>query len=230
MQEGLHYTLFEKLAQKYPSAVSLLNVQYRMHEQIMEYPSKALYEGRLKADSTVKNWTLLNDLVPFVFVDTAGSGFEETQIDSATFNLEEAHFLRKHLTETLLNIEASYLGKPFPKIGVIAPYRRQVALLKEVIHEDEKLNPFLKNIQINTIDSFQGQEKDVVYISLTRSNDEQQIGFLSDVRRMNVAITRAKKKLIIIGDSSTVGQHPFYQGLLSFAESVGQYRSIWEWV
>lgn len=229
MREGLHNTLFEKLARKFPSAVSLLDVQYRMHEQIMQYPSQALYEGKLKAARAVEKWTLLQDVAPLVFIDTAGSGFEETQLDSAIFNAEEAQFLRKHLTETLLNLKIIYQETPFPRIGIIAPYRRQAALLKEIITEDESLKPFLKHIQINTIDSFQGQEKDVIYISLTRSNGEQQIGFLSDVRRMNVAMTRAKKKLIIIGDSSTIGQHPFYQGLLSFTESVDQYRSVWEW-
>lgn len=229
MREGLHNTLFEKLARKHPSQVSLLDVQYRMHEQIMQYPSQALYEGKLKAASVVEKKTLLQDSAPLVFIDTAGSGFEETQLDSAIFNVEEAQFLRKHLTETLLNLEVTDQEIPFPRIGIIAPYRRQAALLKEIITEDESLKPFLKYIQVNTIDSFQGQEKDVIYISLTRSNGEQQIGFLSDIRRMNVAMTRAKKKLIIIGDSSTIGQHPFYQGLLSFTESVNQYRSIWEW-
>ncbi|NQD72615.1 AAA family ATPase [Sphingobacterium shayense] len=229
IRTGLNNTLFEKLARKYPLEVSLLDVQYRMHEHIMQYPSQALYDGKLQAASFVEKWTLLQDSAPIVFIDTAGSGFEETQLDNAIFNVEEAQFLRKHLTETLLKLKISYQGIPFPRIGIIAPYRRQVALLKEIITEDEQLKPFLKYIQVNTIDSFQGQEKDVIYISLTRSNDEQQIGFLSDVRRMNVAMTRAKKKLIIIGDSSTIGQHPFYQGLLSFTESVEQYRSVWEW-
>ncbi|MGO1243441.1 MAG: AAA domain-containing protein [Sphingobacterium sp.] len=230
MYEGLNNTLFEKLVRKYPAEVSLLDMQYRMHEQIMQYPSQALYQGKLQAASTVAGWTLLQDSAPIEFIDTAGSGFEETQLDSAIFNVEEAAFLRKHLSQTIASLAAAYHEKPFPSIGVIAPYRRQAAFLKEIITEDEQLRPFAAFIQINTIDSFQGQEKDVIYISLTRSNSGQQIGFLSDVRRMNVAMTRAKKKLIIIGDSSTIGQHPFYQGLLSFAESTAQYRSIWEWV
>lgn len=229
--EGLYLTLFEKLVHQYPAAVSLLNVQYRMNSQIMQYPSQALYHGALEASSSVANWTLLQDKSPIIFIDTAGAGFEETQIDTGIYNAEEAYFLRQHLHMLLTDLAPLYTKEAtkFPSIGVIAPYRKQSAFLKEVLAVDESITAYAKALQIHTIDSFQGQEKDIIYISLTRSNAQQQIGFLSDIRRMNVAMTRAKKKLIIIGDSSTVGQHPFYKGLLDYATALDAYHSVWEW-
>ncbi|MNU91461.1 hypothetical protein D3C71_813480 [compost metagenome] len=98
-----------------------------------------------------------------------------------------------------------------------------------MLEQDEELRPYAAIIKVQTIDSFQGQEKDIIYISLTRSNNEQQIGFLSDVRRMNVAMTRAKKKLVVIGDSATIGIHSFYQKFIDYAENLGHYHSVWEW-
>ncbi|UIR54484.1 AAA domain-containing protein [Sphingobacterium sp. SRCM116780] len=229
MKTGLYHTLFEKLLTRYPDHVNLLNVQYRMHEQIMRFPSLALYGNQLIAAEEVADWKLKDDVEPLVFIDTAGAGFEETQEDSAIFNNEEALFLRNHLKELVANLQKTSIENDFPNIAVIAPYRRQVVRLKEILLADEELVPFLKYIQINTIDSFQGQEKDIIYISLTRSNDQQIIGFLSDIRRMNVAMTRAKKKLIVIGDSATVGQHPFYKDFIHYVESINSYHSVWEW-
>lgn len=228
-KEGLYHTLFEKLVKRYPTEVSLLNVQYRMNAQIQKYPSQALYADQLQAAASVSDWTLLHDVNPILFIDTAGAGFEETQVDGAIYNTEEAYFLKTHLRALLQDLKVAYSDQAFPSIGVIAPYRRQAILLKELLGQDEEIVPFTNSIQINTIDSFQGQEKDIIYISLTRSNAEQHIGFLSDVRRMNVAMTRAKKKLIVIGDSSTIGQHSFYKGFLDYIESIDQYHSVWEW-
>lgn len=228
-QEGLYHTLFEKLVKRFPSAVSLLDVQYRMHTQIMQYPSRVLYEGKLRADPLVENWTLKNEVQPFVFIDTAGAGYDEIIEENAISNKEEALFLIKHLKENLASLSKHYANDDFPKIGVIAPYRQQSHILKELIIADEYFRPFLSSLQIHTIDSFQGQEKDIIYISLTRSNSNQQIGFLADIRRMNVAMTRAKKKLIVIGDSGTVGQYAFYKGMLDYVTSLNNYRSVWEW-
>ena len=229
-QEGLYNTLFEKLVKRFPSAVSLLNVQYRMNAQIMHYPSQVLYEGKLKAAPTVENWTLNNDDKPFVYIDTAGAGYDEIIEDAAISNKDEALFLMRHLKENLTVLSKEYSSENFPKIGVIAPYRQQSHILKELIYADEYFQPFLSYVQIHTIDSFQGQEKDIIYISLTRSNSNQQIGFLSDIRRMNVAMTRAKKKLIVIGDSGTIGQHTFYKGMLDYVTSLDNYHSVWEWM
>lgn len=226
---GLYDTLFEKLVKRYPDHVSLLNVQYRMNEKIMQFPSKALYNQHLIAGEDVQHWTLKADSEPLVFIDTAGAGFEEGQEGAAIFNIGEAHFLRNHLRVLLAQFAIIYTEAVFPTIGIIAPYRKQATLLQELLFKDGLIMDYRSHIQINTIDSFQGQEKDVVYISLTRSNDQQSIGFLSDVRRMNVAMTRAKKKLIVIGDSATVGKHEFYDSFIKYAEQVQAYHSVWEW-
>lgn len=229
MKTGLYDTLFEKLVSRYPSHVALLNVQYRMNEKIMKFPSLALYDDHLLAAEQVQHWTLKGDQEPVLFIDTAGAGFEEEQEGTATFNQGEAQFLKTHLSELLTKLSATYAEDDFPSIGVITPYRKQATLLHEVLSHDEWMATYRKNIQINTIDSFQGQEKDIIYISLTRSNDQQTIGFLSDVRRMNVAMTRARKKLIVIGDSATVGKHEFYDAFIKYVESVESYHSVWEW-
>ncbi len=229
MGEGLFVTLFEKLVANHPDQVSLLEVQYRMHEKIMKYPSSALYEDRLVAAASVSSRTLDGDDAPILFIDTAGAGFEENEEDGGISNPEEALFLKRHLLETLAKLENDYPTESFPSVGIIAPYRKQTQLLKDLLQREDAMQPFLHAIQVNTIDSFQGQEKDVIYISLTRSNGEQQIGFLQDVRRMNVAMTRAKKKLIVLGDSGTIGEHPFYKDFIHYVEAIGQYHSVWEW-
>lgn len=228
--EGLYITLFEKMFHRFAASVFLLDVQYRMHQQIMHYPFKMLYEGRLTAAETVADWHLIDDDKPLVFIDTAGAGYEETIEDSAISNQEEALFVYRHLLETVTGLSKKYAASDFPTIGVIAPYRQQSILLKEIIASDDLLASIRPSIQIHTIDSFQGQEKDIIYISLTRSNASQQIGFLSDIRRMNVAMTRAKKKLIVIGDSATIGEHDFYKGFLDYVTSLDQYHSVWEWM
>ena len=115
-------------------------------------------------------------------------------------------------------------------IGIISPYKEQVQLLTTKISEDDYLKTYSSQIAIKTVDGFQGQERDVIYISLVRSNDSQEIGFLSDTRRMNVALTRAKKKLVVIGDSATFGNHPFYKSFLDYTESIGAYKSAWEFI
>lgn len=229
MNIGLYHTLFEKLVKRCPEHVSLLNVQYRMNEKIMQYASKALYDDHLIAGDHVQHWTLKEDSEPVVFIDTAGAGFEEEQDGTATFNVGEARFVINHLKQSLVSFEQVYDESDFPAIAVITPYRRQATLLNELLVNDEQIAPFRHHIQINTIDSFQGQEKDIIYISLTRSNDQQAIGFLSDVRRMNVAMTRAKKKLIVVGDSATVGKHEFYDNFIKYVDTMQSYHSVWEW-
>ncbi len=227
--EGLYHTLFEKLVAQHPAHVSLLDVQYRMNTQIMKYPSQTFYADRLQAAPTAAHWTLRGDNSPIVFIDTAGAGFEETVVDHAISNREEAHFLCNHLASLVTDLNMSLTDQAFPSIGVITPYRAQSLYLREIITQDDRLQPYAKQLQVNTIDSFQGQEKDVIYISLTRSNAKQEIGFLADTRRMNVAMTRARKKLIVIGDSSTIGYHDFYGGFLDYINSLAKYHSVWEW-
>ena len=227
---GLYDTLFEKLVMRHPAQVSLLEVQYRMNAQIMKYPSQALYANKLQAAPAVADWTLPGDSCPIMFIDTAGAGFDETVVEHAVSNPEEARFLCNHLAGLITGMGTPATAPTPPTVGIIAPYRAQSLLLRDIIDRDDRLQPYLSQLQTNTIDSFQGQEKDIIYISLTRSNAQQTIGFLADIRRMNVAMTRARKKLIIIGDSSTVGQHDFYSGLLDYIETTGAYHSVWEWM
>ena len=227
---GLYDTLFEKLVMRHPAQVSLLEVQYRMNAQIMKYPSQALYANKLQAAPAVADWTLPGDSRPIMFIDTAGAGFDEAVVEHAVSNPEEARFLCNHLAGLITDMGTPATAPTPPTVGIIAPYRAQSLLLRDIIDRDDRLQPYLHQLQTNTIDSFQGQEKDIIYISLTRSNAQQTIGFLADTRRMNVAMTRARKKLIIIGDSSTVGQHDFYSGLLDYIETTGAYHSVWEWM
>lgn len=165
-----------------------------------------------------------------LFVDTAGCGYEEKTEGVSTSNPEEAAFLFKHLTQLSNELTTHYAAGDLPRVAVISPYRQQVELLKEQLLHSPLLSLYGDRLTVNTIDSFQGQERDIVYISMTRSNPESRIGFLSDIRRMNVAMTRARKKLVIIGDSATLSQSPFYAGLIQYAEEQGAYQSAWELV
>jgi ATP-dependent RNA/DNA helicase IGHMBP2 len=133
-------------------------------------------------------------------------------------------FLFKHLTQFAAELDPTN----FPSIAVISPYKEQINLLKEQLLHSPSLLAFGDKISVNTIDSFQGQERDIVYISMTRSNPEGEIGFLSDIRRMNVAMTRARKKLVVIGDSATLSQLPFYLDFIAYAEGLSAYQSAWE--
>ena len=238
-QQGLSETLFEKVIQKHKVDV-MLKVQYRMHEQIMSFSNQQFYKNDLRADDIVKNHFLgiskEDELLakPLEFIDTAGCSFDE-KVHSESLsklNPKEGDLLVNHLRNLLEHIrltQEDLLEKGF-SIGIISPYSAQVNYLKEhILHQDEFVN-YLPFLQVNSIDGFQGQERDVIYISLVRSNAKGQIGFLSDTRRMNVALTRAKKKLVIIGDSATLGLHSFYKNFLDYIEKVGAYQSAWEFL
>ncbi len=230
-REGLSETLFEKCITRTGTA-RMLEVQYRMNTQIMEFSSREFYKGRLEAAPTVANWQLLPNEAPFEFVDTAGSGFTET-LDPETrsmYNEEEARALFKHLSTLLERLQAAEVNTAELEVGVIAPYRAQVKLLTELLPQQSHILEGLPNLDINTVDAFQGQERDIMYISLVRSNDRSEIGFLADVRRMNVALTRAKKKLVVMGDSATFGSNPFYSRFLDYVHEIGAYRSVFEWM
>ncbi|MBB2147935.1 AAA domain-containing protein [Pedobacter gandavensis] len=225
---GLSTTLLEKATQIHPEAVTLLEEQYRMNEAIMSYSSKVFYEHKLKAHDSVAKHVLFSEDAPLAFVDTAGCGFEEKYEGTSSTNPEEAAFLFKHLTQLVNTAGHHYTADNFPTIAVISPYKQQVLLMKELILHSPELMAYAAKISVNTIDSFQGQERDIVYISMTRSNNEGSIGFLSDIRRMNVAMTRARKKLVVIGDSATLSRLPFYSDFISYAEEINAYQSAWE--
>jgi ATP-dependent RNA/DNA helicase IGHMBP2 len=229
-RKGLGTSLLEKNVLLHPEAVVLLEEQYRMHEMIMGFSSRQFYGDRLKAHASVANRVLFPGDKPLIFVDTAGCGFDEKTEGTSTINPEEAAFLFRHLVQLVDQLGCHYSITEFPTIAVISPYQQQIQALKEQMHHSPSLAPYQDKISVNTIDSFQGQERDIVYISMTRSNTENKIGFLSDIRRMNVAMTRARKKLVVIGDSATLSRNAFYSGFIAYADEKGAYQSAWEFM
>jgi len=225
-QRGFDKTLIEFLLPITPQAC-LLNVQYRMHEQIMSFSNRRFYNNQLQASELVRHHRLLVSLhAPVLFIDTAGCGFEEKleEKHQSRYNPEEFLILREHLVA----LQTAYGEVPFPETAIISPYREQVLHMQDACEEEESLNGL--PLTINTIDGFQGQERDLVYISLVRSNDKSEIGFLKDYRRMNVAMTRARKQLVVIGDSATIGHDAFYQSFLEYCEKEGAYQTAWEYM
>lgn len=233
-QEGLDQTILDRLT-KHQSVSSLLNRQYRMHEHIMQFSNAYFYNNELEADVSVKD-TLLsldenNELLskPIELIDTAGCSFDEYQ-NPETLSLSnkgEAELVFKHLE--LLMQQYQYANETQRlDIGIISPYKEQIELIKEKSLSFNKSDYLINELDVKTIDGFQGEERDVIYISLVRSNPQSEIGFLSDIRRMNVALTRAKKKLIVIMDTATIGNHPFYKSFIEYAESHQYYKSAWE--
>ncbi|MCX7743364.1 MAG: AAA domain-containing protein [Flavobacteriales bacterium] len=225
---GLQTTLMDICLKTIPESFCLLNVQYRMHQDIMEFSNRWFYKHKLMPHPTVAERSLGfadEKFPPFLFVDTAGTGFEE-QMNLETrslYNEGEIGLVKQILNELL---DVSQEGN-IPTVAVITPYREQVMKLHQALYT----NPVHKQLfSIDTIDSFQGQERDVVIISLVRSNERGEIGFLQDYRRMNVAMTRAKKCLIMIGDSATLANDRFYQFLLNYVEEKSAYRSAWAYI
>jgi superfamily I DNA and/or RNA helicase len=229
-KSGLSTTMLEKCVALHPESVVLLEEQYRMNTMIMGYSSSVFYRDKLQAHASVANHVLFTGDKPLAFVDTAGTGFGERQEGTSITNPEEADFLFKHISKLVNELATHYIVDNFPSIAIISPYKRQVEFMKEQWVHYPALLPYADRISINTIDSFQGQERDIVYISMTRSNTDNSIGFLSDIRRMNVAMTRARKKLVVIGDSATLSQLPFYSNFIAYAEKNDAYQSVWEFV
>lgn len=229
-RKGLSTTLLEKSVTLHPEAVTLLDEQYRMHEHIMGYSSQVFYGNKIRAHASVARHSLFEGDPSLVFVDTAGCGFDEKLEGTSSTNPEEAALLIKHLTQLVADLSTRYTKPDFPTIAIISPYKQQIAILKDQLLSAPELQDYGNKISVNTIDSFQGQERDIVYISMTRSNAEGEIGFLSDIRRMNVAMTRARKKLIIVGDSATLAGFPFYADFIAYSENLNAYQSAWEWM
>jgi superfamily I DNA and/or RNA helicase len=227
---GLSTTLLEECVALHPEAVTLLDEQYRMHEHIMGYSSQVFYGNKVRAHESVARHTLFDNDTSLLFVDTAGCGFDEKLDGTSSTNPEEAALLIRHLTQLVADLSTRYTKADFPTIAVISPYKQQVTILKDLLVQSPDLQEYGNKISVNTIDSFQGQERDIVYISMVRSNTESEIGFLSDIRRMNVAMTRARKKLIIVGDSGTLASLPFYADFITYAENLNAYQSAWEWM
>lgn len=228
--KGLSTTLLEKCVRLHPEAVTLLQEQYRMHEHIMSYSSQVFYQKQLRAHISVATHSLFPGDSSLAFVDTAGCGFDEKLDGTSSTNPEEAALLLKHLTHVVNSLTPHYTPENFPTIAIISPYKQQLIILNEQLGHSPDIQPYLAKISVNTVDGFQGQERDIVYISMTRSNPQGEIGFLSDIRRMNVAMTRARKKLVVVGDSATLASLPFYADFITYAESLNAYQSAWEWL
>lgn len=229
-KDGLALTLFEKGISKHPEMATMLQVQYRMHEAIMKFSSRYFYKDELVAHASVKTGLLRPNQLPIEFIDTAGCGYSEQQ-DPETlsrFNSEEAHLLIQQVEKLVAEIGIEEWLEQEISMGVITPYRAQVDQLHKLAESSSLLEPLHKLVTINTVDAFQGQERDVIAISFVRSNEKAEVGFLGDIRRTNVAMTRARKKLIMIGDSATLGSHPFYIELLEYVQELEFYRSAFE--
>jgi superfamily I DNA and/or RNA helicase len=196
----------------------------------MGFSSKEFYENRLHAHSSVAQRLLFSTDKPLLFIDTAGCSFDEKLEGTSLSNPEEGQFLLKHLTSLVQQLKPFYAVPEFPSIALISPYRHQVELLKENVLSIPELQSIGTALSVNTIDSFQGQERDIVYISMVRSNPEAIIGFLSDIRRMNVAMTRARKKLVVVGDSATLSQDAFYADFITYTQEHDAYVSAWEFM
>ena len=228
-EKGLKETLFEKAITGNQTDV-LLNEQYRMNEKIMSFSSKVFYNNMLKANENNAHKTIFPKDQPVEFLDTAGAGFFESQHPEtkSSFNREEADLIFKHLEAYVSEVLS--IGYDLPEsIGIISPYKAQVELISKMVDESDL--EFKRIITVNTVDGFQGQERDMIYISMVRSNETGEIGFLSDERRMNVALTRAKRKLVVIGDSATIAaKSKFYNQFLDYVNEIEAYRSAFEFL
>ena len=238
MKQGLGKTLMERIVENQPDAVTLLKVQYRMNDSIMKFSSDWFYHGEVESDGSVKHRSVLDYEHPIEWID--GNEMlqqvnqelkeeEKLDIDFAEQFIGENHGrINKEEAELVLSTLNNYINKIGQErflaerldVGIISPYKVQTQYLRQQIRKRAEFRPFRQVISVNTVDGFQGQERDIIMISLVRSNENGQIGFLSDLRRMNVAMTRARMKLIIFGDKSTLQHHAFYRKLIQYVEEV----------
>ena len=218
LKGGLGKTLMERIVENKPEVVTLLQVQYRMNEQIMRFSSEYFYEGKLKCAPEIRHRGILDYDHPMVWIDTADMDFKEEFVGESfgRINKDEAALTIATLENYFKKIGRERILEERIDVGVISPYRAQVQYLRRQVTKKEFFKPYRHLISINTVDGFQGQERDIILISLVRANTDGQIGFLRDLRRMNVAITRARMKLIILGDSTTMTRHPFYKRLYEY--------------
>ena len=238
MHGGLDKTLMQRIAENHPEVVTLLRVQYRMNEQIMRFSSDWFYGGKVESAPSVRHRGILDYDNPIVWIDSKDTlpspGDENTEPETVSnryheefigesfgrINKPEAELTLATLQELFDKIGRARILEERIDVGIISPYRAQVQYLRQLIRRREYYKPYRSLISVNTVDGFQGQERDIIIISLVRSNEQGQIGFLRDLRRMNVAITRARMKLIIIGDVETLTKHKFYKRLHEYIEEI----------
>ena len=215
---GLGRTLLEKVVLHKPETVSLLKIQYRMHEDIMRFPSRWFYHDELEAAPEVKYRGILDFDTPVSWIDTSELDLQEKAVAEGTgrLNTGEAELLVRELKNYMERIGIRRILEEHIDFGVISPYRAQVHYLRHLLKKEPFFRPCRRLITVHTVDGFQGQERDVIMICLVRANEKGQIGFLRDLRRMNVAITRARMKLLILGEAVTLTRHPFYRELYEY--------------
>lgn len=225
LKGGLGNTLMQCVVANKPETVSLLKVQYRMNNDIMQFSSDWFYGGMLQSAPEVKYRSILDYDTPITWINTEGMDCNEEFIGEnyGRINKPEAELSLAKLKEYIEKIGRERFLDEKIDIGIISPYKAQVQYLRQLLKKDSYFKPYRQYITVNTVDGFQGQERDVILISLVRANEEGQIGFLNDLRRMNVAITRARMKLIILGDVSTLTRHPFYKRLYNYVESLNSF-------
>lgn len=223
LKGGLGKTLMERIVENKPETVTLLKMQYRMNEQIMKFSSEWFYHGMVESAPTVSHRGILDYDTPMMWIDTAECDGKEEFVGEnfGRINRAEAELTLQTLQQYLEKIGKQRILEESIDVGIISPYRAQVQLLRKELRKSEFFRPYRHLLTVNTVDGFQGQERDIILISLVRSNDGGDIGFLRDLRRMNVAITRARMKLIILGSSETMTSHPFYKKLYEY---VGQLK------
>lgn len=250
LRAGLGKTLMERIAENKPEVVTLLKIQYRMNDEIMRFSSDWFYGGKVESAPQIKYRSVLDYDHPITWIDTSNEenqitiegedapedpasassaanqnsdlNFKEQFVGESfgRINKAEAELTLLTLAEYFTKIGKQRVWEERIDVGIISPYRAQVQYLKKLIKKYEFFKPYRRLISVNTVDGFQGQERDVILISLVRSNDEGQIGFLKDLRRMNVAMTRARMKLIILGNKDTMTKHPFYKKLWEYVEAI----------
>lgn len=221
LRAGLGHTLMQTIVKNKPDTVSLLKLQYRMNDEIMRFSSEWFYGGMLQSAPEVKYRSILDFDTPIEWINTEGLDCNEEFIGEnyGRINKSEAELSIEQLKGYITKIGRERFLDERIDVGMISPYKAQVQYLRRLVRNDAFFKPYRQAITINTVDGFQGQERDVILISLVRANEEGQIGFLNDLRRMNVAITRARMKLIILGDASTLTRHAFYKKLYTYVSS-----------
>jgi len=231
MKAGLGKTLMERIVENKPETVTLLKMQYRMNEEIMRFSSDWFYGNQVESAPEVKYRSILDLDIPMTWIDTSEFSVHSTLFKEEFVGESFGRINKAEAELTLFALETYFkkIGKERIleerlDVGVISPYRAQVQYLRRLFKKREFFKPYRSLISVNTVDGFQGQERDIILISLVRANDEGQIGFLRDLRRMNVAITRARMKLIILGDASTMTRHPFYKKLYEYIEALSCYQ------
>ena len=221
MLQGLGKTLMERIVENQPSCVTLLGVQYRMNDAIMRFSSEWFYDGKLKSDASVNHRSILDYETPIVWID---SEEPEQYVGEShgRINKAEADLLLLHLQGYINKVGITRFIEENIDVGIISPYRVQTHYIRQQIRSREEFRRVRHLISVGTVDGFQGQERDIILISLVRSNEHGQIGFLSDLRRMNVAMTRARMKLLIFGNKATLAHSNFYRKLIAYIEELGK--------